>query len=95
MFLAIAGNNYVVTYELLPTNSNKRVVKGHANACASIFLRLALCARVALFCTEWTDILNFSYDINFIIIGHFTVVCLVSWPWIGSVAGDDLVLIRQ
>ena len=27
-------------------------------------------------------------------IGHFTVVCLVTWPWIGSEAGDDLVLIQ-
>ena len=28
------------------------------------------------------------------IIGHFTVVCLVTWPWIGSEAGGDLVLIQ-
>ena len=27
-------------------------------------------------------------------IGHFTVVCLVTWPWIGSEAGGDLVLIQ-
>ena len=27
-------------------------------------------------------------------IGHFTVVCLVSWPWIESEAGVDLVLIE-
>ena len=25
---------------------------------------------------------------------HFTVVCLVSWPWIESEAGVDLVLIE-
>ena len=24
------------------------------------------------------------------IIGHFTIVCLVTWPWIGSEAGVDL-----
>ena len=28
------------------------------------------------------------------IIDHFTVACLVPWPWIGSEAGADLVLIR-
>ena len=33
---------------------------------------------------------NVSYDV----IGHFTVVCLVTWPWIGSEAGGDLVLIQ-
>ena len=27
-------------------------------------------------------------------IAHFTVVCLVTWPWIGSEAGGDLVLIQ-
>ena len=27
-------------------------------------------------------------------IGHFIVVCLVTWPWIGSKAGGDLVLIQ-
>ena len=27
-------------------------------------------------------------------IGHFTVVCLVTWPWIGSEAGGDHVLIQ-
>ena len=27
-------------------------------------------------------------------IGHFAVVCLVSWPWIESEAGVDLVLIE-
>ena len=27
-------------------------------------------------------------------IGHFTVVCLVTWPWIGSEAGGDLVLMQ-
>ena len=27
-------------------------------------------------------------------IGHFTVVCLVTWPWIGSEAGGDLILIQ-
>ena len=27
-------------------------------------------------------------------IGHFTVVCLVTWPWTGSEAGGDLVLIQ-
>ena len=30
----------------------------------------------------------------FSLIGHFTVVCLVTWPWIGSEAGGDLVLIQ-
>ena len=29
-----------------------------------------------------------------LLIGHFTVVCLVDWPWIGSEAGGDLVLIQ-
>ena len=28
------------------------------------------------------------------VIGHFTVVCLVTWPWIASEAGGDLVLIQ-
>ena len=28
------------------------------------------------------------------VIGHFTVVCLVTWPWIRSEAGSDLVLIQ-
>ena len=27
-------------------------------------------------------------------IAHFTVVCLVTWPWIESEAGADLVLIQ-
>ena len=27
-------------------------------------------------------------------IGHFTVVCLVTWPCVGSEAGGDLVLIQ-
>ena len=27
-------------------------------------------------------------------IAHFTVVCLVTWPWIVSEAGGDLVLIQ-
>ena len=27
-------------------------------------------------------------------IGHFTVVCLVTWPCIGSEAGGDLALIQ-
>ena len=27
-------------------------------------------------------------------IGHFTVVCLVTWPWIGSEARGDLVLVQ-
>ena len=27
-------------------------------------------------------------------IGHFTVVCLVTWSWIGSEAGGDLVIQR-
>ena len=30
----------------------------------------------------------------YVLIGHFTVVCLVTWPWIGSEAGGDLVLIQ-
>ena len=29
-----------------------------------------------------------------VLIGHFTVVCLVSWPWIESEAGVDLVFIE-
>ena len=28
------------------------------------------------------------------LIGLFTVVCLVTWPWIESEAGGDLVLIQ-
>ena len=28
------------------------------------------------------------------LIAHFTVVCLVTWPWIGCEAGGDLVLIQ-
>ena len=31
---------------------------------------------------------------SFLIIGHVTVVCLVTWPWIGSEVGGDLVLIQ-
>ena len=31
---------------------------------------------------------------EWITIGHFTVVCLVTWQWIGSEAGGDLVLIQ-
>ena len=27
-------------------------------------------------------------------IAHFTVVCLVTWPWIGSEAGVNFVLIQ-
>ena len=27
-------------------------------------------------------------------IGHFTIVCLVTWPWVGSEVGGDLVLIQ-
>ena len=27
-------------------------------------------------------------------IGHFTVMCFVTWPWIESEAGGDLVLIQ-
>ena len=30
----------------------------------------------------------------YLIIANFTVVCLVIWPWIGSEAGGDLVLIQ-
>ena len=29
-----------------------------------------------------------------LLIGHFTVVCLVTWPLSGSEAGGDLVLIQ-
>ena len=29
-----------------------------------------------------------------VLIGHFTVVCLVTWPLSGSEAGGDLVLIQ-
>ena len=28
------------------------------------------------------------------VIGHFTVVCVANWPWGGSEAGGDLVLIQ-
>ena len=28
------------------------------------------------------------------LIGHFTVVCFVTWPCVGSEAGGDLVLIQ-
>ena len=31
---------------------------------------------------------------NYIQIGHFAVVCLVTWPWMVSEAGVDLVLIE-
>ena len=30
-----------------------------------------------------------------ITIGHFTVVCLETWPWIGSETGGDLVLLVE
>ena len=33
-------------------------------------------------------------SIEFITISHFTVVCLLTWPRIGSEAGGDLVLIQ-
>ena len=39
------------------------------------------------------EIQSESYP-NIMIIGHFTVVRLVTWPWIGSEAGGDLVLIQ-
>ena len=44
-------------------------------------------------------VFNESVALRFInrvdkVIGHFTVVCLVSWPWIESEAGVDLVLIE-
>ena len=32
--------------------------------------------------------------LDFFLIGHFTVVCLVTWPRIGNEAGGDLVLIQ-
>ena len=41
----------------------------------------------------WTSFLGPAPYI-FLKIGHFTVVCLVTWPWIGSEAGVDLVLIQ-
>ena len=31
---------------------------------------------------------------SFLIIGHVTVVCLVTWSWIGSEAVGDVVLIQ-
>ena len=41
---------------------------------------------VARFCCSVTN--------NETIIAHFTVVCLVTWPWIGSEAGSDFDLIQ-
>ena len=40
---------------------------------------------------------NFKNQFSFLphVIGHFTVVCSVTWPWIGSEAGGDLVLIQS
>ena len=35
-----------------------------------------------------------KFNINMSTIGHFTVVSLVTWPWIVSEAGVDLVLIE-
>ena len=35
-----------------------------------------------------------GYEIQKTQIGHFAVECLVSWPWIESEAGVDLVLIE-
>ena len=40
------------------------------------------------------DFMKLTTQIGILTIGHFTVVCVVTWPCVGSEAGGDLVLIQ-
>ena len=52
-------------------------------------MHLALNLGITVFTDSLICIRNITRSI-----GHFTVVCLVTWPRIGSEAGVDLVLIE-
>ena len=55
-------------------------------------IRRATCDCTRVLSTEEKNLLSLSFTT--ILIDHFTVVCLVSWPLNESEAGVDLVLIE-
>ena len=61
----------------------------------SYLLRWIVCTVSILTCNQHRPVyFGLNIYLFIMLIGHFTVVCLVTCPWIGSEAGGDLALIQ-
>ena len=69
--------------------------KTHLMKVAFLFCFLSLCFCSLMKCVSHFAVFFFFQFSLWLLIDHFTVVCIVSWSWNENYAGADLVLNRN